>query len=461
MSKTLDTTRYEIRLAELLAEYGVPSAAIGILRDGVITSFAVGARDALSGEPATVETIYQCGSMTKTWTALAFMQLVDEGKVGLDEPVRTYLPDFRVADADVSAKVTPRQLLNHSNGIEEAYGDPGEGEDVYARMVEGITTAGQVFPLGRTHGYSAALGYAILARIMEVTDGAGWDAIMRRRLFEPLGLTSTSSWREQVDAGRAATGHILRSLDEGPIRTPVAYLPRSFGPGGNISSTVDEVLAMAHLVLSGGKTLGGKRIVSRASIDEMMHSRVPIPDPYMFGPWWGLGLIVCDWQGETAYASDGSTIGQNARLRILPDENVAITMMTNGGPRESLYKRVFNEILPELGAATVPELPKPNPTLELDLAKYVGAYERPGIRYEVEAEEGKLSLTFAMDPMQAQFLGKPELLRYSLLPIDETHFLLPSEDPLEDPQTLALFDFEGGAAQYLHTNSRVHPRVGS
>lgn len=321
MSKTFDITRYEMRVAELLAEYGVPSAAIGILRDGVITSFAVGVRDALSGEPATVETIYQCGSMTKTWTALAFMQLVDEGKVGLDEPVRTYLPDFRVADAEVSAKVTPRQLLNHSNGIEEAYGDPGEGEDVYARMVEGIANAGQVFPLGTTHGYSAALGYAILARIMEVIDGAGWDAIMRRRLFAPLGLTSTSSWREQVDPDRAATGHILRSLDEGPIRTPVAYLPRSFGPGGNISSTVHEVLAMAHLFLSEGKTLSGKRIVSRASIDEMMRSRVPIPDPYMFGPWWGLGLIVCDWQGEIVYATDGSTIGQNARLRILPDEH--------------------------------------------------------------------------------------------------------------------------------------------
>ena len=67
--------------------------------------------------------------MTKTWTALAFMLLVDEGKVGLDESVRTYLPAFKVADPEVSAKVTPRQLLTHTNGIKEDYGDPGEDDD--------------------------------------------------------------------------------------------------------------------------------------------------------------------------------------------------------------------------------------------------------------------------------------------------------------------------------------------
>jgi CubicO group peptidase (beta-lactamase class C family) len=85
--------------------------------------------------------------MTKTWTALAFMQLVDEGRVDLDEPVRTYLPGFTVADPKVSAEVTPRQLLFHTNGIEEAYGDPGEDDDVYERMVGNIADAPQVFPL--------------------------------------------------------------------------------------------------------------------------------------------------------------------------------------------------------------------------------------------------------------------------------------------------------------------------
>ena len=459
MTKGRDLTRIQARVSELLSEYGIPSAAIGILHNGEITDFAVGVKNLSTKEPATTDTIYQCGSMTKTWTALAFMQFVDEGKVGLDEPVRTYLPGFKVADPEVSAKVTPRHLLNHTSGIEEDYGYPGEDEDVYERMVDNITSAPQVQPLGSTHGYSAALGYAILARIMEVIDGKRWDDCMKDRLFAPLGLTSTSSWHEQVDRDRAATGHVIRSLEEGPIVSPLGYLPRAFGPGGNISSTVQEVLTMAHIFLKGGKAPNGTRIVSAEIMREMMESRVPIPDPYMFGPEWALGLIVCDWHGETVYAHDGSTIGQNARLRILPDSDIALSMLTNGGPRESFYKKVFNEILADLGAVTIPDLPKPHPALSLDVSRYEGTYERLGTHYEVEAEGGKLFLTFALNPQQAQLLGKPERITYELLPVSETHFLMPSNDSLEDTQTVAIYDFKNGVAQYLHTNCRVNPRV--
>jgi CubicO group peptidase (beta-lactamase class C family) len=441
------------RGSALLAEYGVPSAVIGVLHDGEITELPVGVRNVTTGHPATTDTIYQCGSMTKTWTALAFMRLVGEGKVGLDEPVRSYLPGFRVADPEVSAAVTPRHLLNHTNGIEEDFGDPGEGDDVYERMVENIADAGQVFPLGHTHGYSAALGYAILGRVMEVVDGKRWDEIMRDRLFAPLGLTSTSSWREQVDQERAATGHLIRSLDEGPIVTPMDYLPRAYGPGGNVTSTAREVLTMANVLLAGG-------IVPAELVREMMTSRVPLPDPYMFGPAWGLGLIVCDWHGETVYATDGSTIGQNARLRVLPEQNLAITMLTNGGPRESFYQKVFNEILTELDVVTIPDLPKPDPAPYLDPSRYEGVYERPDSRYEVAAEQGNLHLTLTLDPMTAEFLGRPQRLTYDLLPVSETHFLMPPNDPLEDTQTVAIYDFQDGLARYLHTNCRVSPRIG-
>ncbi|MEV6138963.1 serine hydrolase domain-containing protein [Nocardia sp. NPDC051990] len=456
---TIDTPRLQARVAELLAEYAIPSAAIGVLHDGEIAEFAIGVKNVETREPATTDTIYQCGSMTKTWTALAFMQLVDEGKVDLDAPVRTYLPGFTVADPEASAKVTPRHLLYHANGIEEVFDDPGEGDDVYERIVDNITTAPQVFPLGYTHGYSAALGYAILARILEVIDGKRWDDVMQDRLFDPMGLTSTNSWREQVDHTRAATGHLIRSLDEGPIITPVDHLPRAFGAGGGITSTTREVLAMAHVLLNSGTAPNGKRIVSADSIREMASSRVPVPDPYMFGPEWALGLIVCDWRGETVYATDGSTIGQNARLRLLPDSGTAIAMLTNGGPRESFYRKVFNEILIDLGTAAIPDLPAPDPTLNLDLARYEGVYGRPGARYEVSAKGGKLYLTLVLDPMQAELLQKPDHIRYELLPVSETHFLMPPADPLEDAQTVAIYDFANGTAQYLHTNCRVNPRL--
>lgn len=436
-----------------LARYGIPGVAVGVLHDGKITEYALGVTDVTTREPVTTEAIFQCGSMTKTWTALAVMTLVAEGKLDLDRPVRTYLPGFAVADPDVTASVTPRHLLNHTNGIEEDYGDPGEGDDVYERMVAGIADAPQVFPLGHTHGYSAALGYAILGRILEVVDGKRWDDVMRDRVFGPLGQADTHSRPDQVDPARAATGHLLRTLDEGPIRTPVDHLPRAYGPGGNITSTVGDVLALARVFLDDD----GKFLPEELT-GEMRTSRVPVPDPYMFGPAWALGLIVCDWHGETVYATDGSTIGQNARLRILPDSGTAVALLTNGGPREGFYKEVFNEILSDLGVATVPDLPAPDPAVRLDVDRYTGVYERPGTTFEVTATGGDLHLTMALDPTHAEFLGKPDRLTYDLLPISDTHFLMPPADETEDPQTVAIYDFQDGAARYLHTNSRVHPR---
>src|SRR5205085_1783896 len=165
--------------------------------------------------------------------------------------------------------------------------------------------------------------------------------------------------------------------------------------------------------------LSGTRIVSPGIVREMMDSRVPIPDPYMFGPWWALGLIVCDWHGQTVYAHDGSTVGQSARLRILPDSNLAISMLSNGGPRDSFYRKVFNEILTELGAVTIPDLPTPDPMLQLDPSRYAGAYARPGDRYEVRADGGRLSVTHVLSPLQARVLGRPDHLRYELLPVSE------------------------------------------
>lgn len=164
------------------------------------------------------------------------------------------------------------------------------------------------------------------------------------------------------------------------------------------------------------------------------------------------------WHGETVYAHDGSTIGQQARLRILPDSNLAITMLANGGPRDNFYRKVFNAILTELGAVTIPDVPNPDPTLSLDVSKYEGAYERLGARYEVEAEGGKLFLTFVLNPLHARMLGKPERITYELLPISKMHFLMQTSDLLEDTQTIAIYDFKNGTAQYLHTNARGIPR---
>jgi CubicO group peptidase (beta-lactamase class C family) len=460
MTKQLDVVQLRGRLNELLAAYRIPSAAIGALHGGAITELAVGVKNVLSGEPATVDTIYQCGSMTKMWTALTAMRFVEEGLLDLDEPVRTYLPSFTVADPQVTVRLTSRHLLSHTHGLEEVLGAPGEGDDVYARCVDNAAGAPQVHPLGRTMSYSPALGYAILARIMEVLDGKRWDELIQDRLFGPLGLTATSSWRDQVDQSRAAIGHLVRSVAEGPFVTPVSSLPRVFGPGGNISSTVREVLLMARLFLAGGQAHSGAQIVSGESVRQMLRPEMAIPDPFSFGYAYGLGVMLFDWHGDAVYGHDGNTIGQGAYLRILPGSQIALCMLTNGSLRDSFYKQVFDAILTELSAVTIPDLPQPNEALHLDLSKYVGVYERPGgNRYTVSADDGRLVVTRHLDPMQAAVLRRPTAITSVLLPVSDTHFLMPTDDPLEDMQTLAIYDFEDGGARYLHHGLRAHPRV--
>ncbi len=275
--------------------------------------------------------------------------------------MRTYLPDFRVADPDVSARVTPRHLLNHTSGIEEDFGDPGEGDDVYERMVANIADARQVHPLGHTHGYSTALGYAILARVMEVIDGGRWDDIVKDRLFDPLGPTSTTSRRELVDRDRAATGYLIRSLEEGPsshrwitCRVPSARRATSTPQPGTCSR-------WRRVFLNGGTAPNGTRIVSPGIIREMTTVMSPgFPTRTCSARNGRLGLIVGDWHGQTVYAHDGSAISQSARLRILPESGIALAMLANAGPRDSFYREVFNEILTDLGAPTIPDLPAPD-----------------------------------------------------------------------------------------------------
>jgi len=269
---------------------------------------------------------------------------------------------------------------------------------------------------------------------------------------------STAARPEDVDPDRAARGHLIRSLEEGPFPTPVDHLPRAYGPGGAITSTAREVFALAHVFLHAGLAPNGRRIVSAASITEMLTSRVPIPDPYTLGHAWALGMVVSDWHGRTVYGHDGSTIGQNARMRILPDDDLALVLLSNGDPREGRHRRVFDLILEQLGMAGIPHLPEADPALALDPAHYVGIYERPGTRFEVTAAGGGLQLHHDVDPVHAAIMGTPDRITHDLIPIDDTHFLMAAAGPLEETQTLALFDFRDGAARYLHTNARLHPR---
>ena len=457
---TADTDRLQARLTELMAKHKVPGASLGILRDGEITEVAAGVTNKREGIEVTTDTVFQIGSITKSWTATVVMQLVDEGVLDLDEPVKTYLPEFAVADADVSAKVTLRHLLSHTSGIQgDHFDDTGRGDDCLEKYVASCAELTQTHPLGATMSYCNS-GYNIAGRLLEVITGKTWDAVMKERLFTPLGLTHTSTLPEEAILHRAAVGHIALEPGADPEVAPIWVLPRNAGPAGLINSTARDTLAFARLHLDEGRAADGTQLLSPASVKAMQEAQVDVPDRYTLGDQWGLGWILFHWGDRFLYGHDGATIGQGAFLRILPDAKIAIALLTNGGAARDLYTQLYRELFRDLAGVEVPATPEaPQTPLELDLSKYAGTFERLGVKTELSVDGPRLAGTMTMSGPLASMLPDP-VQKMTVTPVDDSLFLaVAADDEDKTPTPLVFFDFEGGRPQYFHMGARAMPRV--
>lgn len=137
------------RLVSLAEDRGIPGAVLAVLHDDEIHEWSTGVTSLSTGVEVTPEAIFQIGSITKVWTATLVMQLVDEGGVELDAPVRTYLPELRFADPVATERTTLRHLLTHTSGVDgDVFEDFGRGDDAVARYVEACAGATSVLPPG-------------------------------------------------------------------------------------------------------------------------------------------------------------------------------------------------------------------------------------------------------------------------------------------------------------------------
>lgn len=186
-----DEERFE-RVSEalrvLMKEHGVPGAALGVYREGRSYTKAFGVTSLENPLTVTDETLFQIGSITKTFTGTLLMRLVEAGKVDLSSPVRRYLPDFGVADPDASARATVRDLVTHVGGWEgDLFDDTGNGDDALARIVREMNELEQQAPLGSAYSYNNA-GFYAAARIIEVVTGKPYETTLEEQLLRPLQL---------------------------------------------------------------------------------------------------------------------------------------------------------------------------------------------------------------------------------------------------------------------------------
>lgn len=453
----LDHQHWQQRLDALADKHGVVGASLAIRHGSDTAEGATGVLNLRTQQPATPDSLFQIGSITKVWTATLVMQLVDEGLLDLDEPIVTHLPDFAVADAEVARTVTPRQLLAHTSGIDgDLFLETGRGDDNLEKYVAAMAALTQVHPQGATMSYCNS-GYSLLGRLIEVLRGQTWDEVLRERLFVPLGLDSAGTLPEEALLYGAATGHVVPPGEDAPVVTPRWGIFRSCGPAGLIHMTARDLLAFVQLHLDGGVTSDGTRVLSAGSVAAMQQPQVQIPDPYTLGSHWGLGWILMTWDGRPVFGHDGATLGQGAFQRTLPDAGLSVALLTNGGahPRD-LFEALFSEIFGELAGVDVPARPEPRADQEIAAPeRFVGTYAREGVEMKVRPADGG-GLELAVRPTGPLSEGQPVPPPMTLLPHDEEVLLAKGEK--DEAWTAAVF-FDLAGQRYVHFGARATPRV--
>src|SRR5262249_50495106 len=197
-----------VSLAEAkMKEYGVPGVALGIVADGETTIRGLGVTNVEDPLPVTAHTVFPIASISKTFATTAMMRLVEQGKVDLRAPVRTYIPDFKVRDESVSRDVTVWHLLTHLGGWEGQVSGPDRGTDTLRNFVATtLPDLMQVAPPGKAWSYNNA-GFSIAGRVIEIVTGKSINQAIRDLVFQPLGLEHAGTTAGDFIVSRFAAGH--------------------------------------------------------------------------------------------------------------------------------------------------------------------------------------------------------------------------------------------------------------
>jgi CubicO group peptidase (beta-lactamase class C family) len=414
-------------LTAAMAGAQIPGAVLGILADGreEVAGFGVASVD--GGAPVTADTRFQLGSITKTYTATAVMRLVERGRVDLDAPVRRYLPDFRVADPDASARVTVRHLLTHTGGWwGDSVTDTGSGPDALATFVDAKLPAfPQLAPVGRHFSYNNT-GPAVLGRILEVVTGAPYRDAMRELLLGPLGLEQSTFTPEAVLAGPHAAGHA--TTEGGVVVQHPLFIPRNAEPAGGLHATAHDVLRYARFQLGDGAAADGTRVLQEATLRQMQSPQGPRPPAgFDMGFSW---FVRAD--GPRSFEHSGATFGQVSQLLVVPDRGFAAVVLANlqpaGGAALGAAAAALREYLGPMEAPPAPPVPPAPPRLSAaELETYVGDFVVPDLRLTLRVEEGALVLrsTYTDLPDQVRPAVKTPVTTPDLPPRAPLTFLAP------------------------------------
>jgi CubicO group peptidase (beta-lactamase class C family) len=325
-----------------LSRHPAVGLAVGVVRGGSVEFFqGRGFEDIDSETPITDNTVFRIGSITKTFTSIAVMQLWEQGLVDLDAPANNYLRSYRLVPADTAWRpATLRHLLTHTAGIPDVlrvvdllhpdwgpfdarppvpsvpvYETPPSLAEYYRDGIRLVTEPGTAF------AYSNH-GFATLGQVVEDVTGEPLDRYFREHIFEPLGMSHTDLARSERVMAHLAIGYVFGR--NGPEPVPDwEWLGRA---GGGVYSSSRDIARYSEALLGAGANEHGS-ILQPSTLVRMLERHYS-PDPRLVGM--GLGFFRHDLDGHRIVGHDGILPGFNSSLLVAPDDGVAVFGLTNG-----------------------------------------------------------------------------------------------------------------------------------
>jgi D-alanyl-D-alanine carboxypeptidase len=291
------------------------SGVIAIARNGkTVTQHAAGYADRASSAPVGLDTKFRLGSMNKMFTATATLQLVEAGKLKLDEPIGSYLTDY--PNTDIASKVTVRHLLSHTGGTGDIFGpDFVKNRLTLREHADYLRLYGS---RARTHEPGAEFrysnyGYVLLGALIEKVSGMSYYDYVRTRIFMPSGMTATDSLPETDKVANLAPGYMRR---DGSWMPNTETLPWRGTAAGGGYSTVGDLLRFAAAFQSG-------RLISREVAAEATTARQQS---------YGYGFVVAGEGVLRYFGHAGGAPGMNGELRIFPELGYVVVGLSNLDP---------------------------------------------------------------------------------------------------------------------------------
>jgi D-alanyl-D-alanine carboxypeptidase len=294
------------------------AGAVLVARHGkVLLQHAWGHADRKAGTANTPATRFRIGSMNKMFTAVATLQLVEAGKLALDDLIGKHLPDY--PNKEVAAKVTVRHLLTHTGGTGDIFGPQFEEHRLTLRehrdYLQLYGSRGLTHEPGARFEYSN-YGFVLLGALIEQVSGESYDDYVRDHVFRPAGMTSTGSLPESVEVAGRSVGYMQASPAGGAWVPNTDTLPWRGTAAGGGYSTVGDLLRFAQ-------ALGSGKLISRATLTQATR-----PHRQQYG--YGFGM-----QGEgrlRSYGHGGGAPGMNGELRVFPRLGYVVVSLSNLDP---------------------------------------------------------------------------------------------------------------------------------